>query len=50
MLASLRVELLRKMLEVFVLRFYSETFAGVDEVKNRDTLTNDQLNETPLFL
>ena len=40
-----RVEQLRKMLV-----FYSETFAGVDEVENRDTLTNDQLNETPLFL
>ena len=25
--------------------FYSETFAGVDEVENRDILTNDQLNE-----
>ena len=33
------------MLEVFVLRFYTETFADVGEVENRDILTNDQLNE-----
>ena len=35
-----RVEQPRKMLV-----FYSDTFAGVDEVENRDTLTNDQPNE-----